>query len=154
LIEMGRLRGFAGVSALALAVSGCGASHGSGGQAPRTTRASVVSPVAVTPTIARVKAAWPLFDSFPNRSGAAKRCLLPGPGISRGIRAWCSTKVDVRTSPDEVVVGFEERWPWREFRYSGSPRRKQHHSWLFVVRSRGHVEQAGQSGDFPPQSAE
>lgn len=143
----------AALATVALAASGCAGSHPA--STPTTTSSrSTTTASASDPAIARVQASWPIMRVFPDIPGATGRCLLPGPGMSRGIRATCRTAVSTGAAGPEVVT-FTETWPWKAFRLSGSPHRTQRHSWRFVVEGpRGRVILVGQHGDFPPQSAE
>jgi hypothetical protein len=90
------------------------------------------------------------FGFFPSHPGAAT-CVIQGGGPGPGLRVHglCATRVLLRRAAATVV--FTERWPWRAFHYSGTPRRPQHHSWRFVVRPSGKVVVAANVGDFPPQ---
>jgi hypothetical protein len=91
------------------------------------------------------------FGFFPSYVGE-QRCVIHGGGPPPGLRihGYCATRVVPRGGTRALVV-FVERWPWRSFHYSGSPRRLQHHSWSFAVSASGRVTAAGNRGDFPPQ---
>lgn len=90
------------------------------------------------------------FGFFPSHV-EAEPCVIHGGGPAPGlrIRGVCATRVVLQAGRTTVVL--TERWPWRAFHYSGSPRRPQHHSWRFVVSASGKVTAAGHAGDFPPQ---
>lgn len=146
--EMKVFFSIASLAAVVLVGSGCAGSHTT--SAPPTSTQKTRADFAV----ARVQAGWPLVRVFPRASGAASRCVIPGPGISRGIPATCRTTISTGAIGPTVVT-FTESWPGRLFRYSGSGLRTHHHSWRFDVEgSRGRVILVKQFGDFPPQSAE
>lgn len=95
------------------------------------------------------------FGFFPSHPARA-RCVIHGGGPSPGLRivGICATRVAPRRGySGQTLVVFTEDWPWRAFHYGGSPHRRQHHSWRFLVLPSGKVARSGQSGDFPPQSA-
>ncbi|HLY85162.1 MAG TPA: hypothetical protein VKO84_01430 [Gaiellaceae bacterium] len=71
----------------------------------------------------------------------------------RSVAGTCTTGVAPRPGySGQIWVVFTERWPWREFHYSGAPQRTLHHRWVFDLRPSGRV-QVRQSGDFPPNDA-
>lgn len=91
------------------------------------------------------------FRIFPNaqiRTG----CLIPGPGISPGIKGTCQTRVG--RAGRSTTVTFIEFWPARKFRTGGPPSGTLHHAWRFEIRADGRIVSGGSHGDFPPQAAE
>jgi hypothetical protein len=91
------------------------------------------------------------FRYFPHHAGT-RRCGIPF--VLRRIEGTCTTRVAARVGfSGQVYVNFSERWPWREFHYSGTPRRRLHHHWVFDVLPSGKVVLARQTGDFPPNDA-
>jgi hypothetical protein len=106
--------------------------------------------------IARIQAdVGPGLAIFPNaqtRTG----CLIPGPGISRGIKGTCQTRVGhtTRSGRSITIVTFTELWPARKFRTHGPPTGMLHHSWSYEIRANGRIVSGGSDGDFPPQAAE
>lgn len=92
------------------------------------------------------------FRYFPHVVGTS-RCAIPFVWGS-SIRGTCTTGVTAADpSGSPVRVSFTERWPWRKFHYSGTPRRPLHHRWVFGLQSSGKVVLVSQSGDFPPNYA-
>jgi hypothetical protein len=89
---------------------------------------------------------------FP-RKNQAKECLLPPPGSSSDpeIRATCETQVS--DEGNATRVRLIQSWDWRAFRYRGTPKRRQSHTWEFLVRDDGNIVRAREYGDFPPQNA-
>ena len=88
---------------------------------------------------------------FPHHVGSA-RCAIPF--VFRTVKGTCSTRVAVRRGfSGQVFVNFSERWPWRAFHYSGTPRRPLQHHWVFDLLPSGKVVLARQTGDFPPNFA-
>lgn len=74
--------------------------------------------------------------------------------MSRGIKATCRTTTGAGALGPEVVT-FTETWQGTSFRFSGSTRGTQHHSWRFVLSSpHGRVTLVGERGNFPPQSTQ
>jgi hypothetical protein len=91
------------------------------------------------------------FRYFPRHPGTA-RCAIPF--VFRSVKGTCSTRVAARRGfSGQVFVNFSERWPWRAFHYSGTPRRPLHHHWVFDLLPSGKVVLAVQTGDFPPNLA-
>ena len=91
------------------------------------------------------------FGYFPRRAGSA-RCSIPF--AYRSIEGTCSTRVAPRIGfSGQVFVNFSERWPWRAFHYSGTPRGPLHYHWVFDLLPGGKVVLARQTGDFPPNFA-
>jgi hypothetical protein len=91
------------------------------------------------------------FSYFPRYVGTT-RCGIPL--VFRSVKGTCSTRVAPRFGfSGQVLVNFSERWPWREFHYSGTPRGPLHHHWVFDLLPTGKVVLAGQTGDFPPNYA-
>jgi hypothetical protein len=90
------------------------------------------------------------FRIFPNAEMRAG-CLLPGPGIGRGIKGTCQTRVGHRGRT--TIVTFTEFWPARKFRTGGPPTGTLHHSWRFEIRANGRIVSGGSEGAFPPQAA-
>jgi hypothetical protein len=89
------------------------------------------------------------FQYFPHRVGTA-RCTIPF-GMTRGVKARCSSRAFVRDpNSGQVFVNFSEHWAWRAFHYSGTPRRRLHHRWVFDLLPSGKVVFVRQAGDFPP----
>ena len=148
---MKRLGLLTALATVALAATGCAGSH----RASRpTTSAGVTVASGSDPAVARVQASWPILRIFPKTPGATQHCLLPGPGMNRGIKATCRTATSVGALGPEVVT-FTETWRGTSFRLSGSTRGTQRHSWRFVVSSpHGRVSLVGEHGNFPPQSTE
>jgi hypothetical protein len=139
------------LAVVSLAVSGCASGHRAG--APVTSMKGSDATPAVASPIALVRASWPIMRVFPSKSGATRRCLLPGPGISRGIKATCRTTFGLGAVGSQRVT-FTETWPARLFRTSGSPKGTRSHSWQFAVDlTTGKVRLVVQHGDFPPQKA-
>jgi hypothetical protein len=131
---------------IVLAVAGCASSHPtSGGTVPSTPDDTA---------IARVQGDG-RFGIFPNSQTRAG-CLIPGPGLSLGIKGTCQTRVshEVRHSGRLVtVVTFTEYWPARKFRTHGPPTGTLQHSWRMEIRAGGRIVSGGSDGDFAPQSA-
>jgi hypothetical protein len=91
------------------------------------------------------------FRYFPHSVGTA-RCAIPF--VFRTVRGTCSTRVVPRRGfSGQVFVIFTEHWPWRAFHYTGAPRRRLHHRWVFDLLPSGKVVLARQAGDFPPNYA-
>ena len=91
------------------------------------------------------------FRYFPHHAGTGP-CAIPF--VFRRIEGTCTTRVAARAGfGGQVLVNFSERWPWREFHYSGTPRRRLHHHWVFDVLPSGKVVLVRQTGDFPPNDA-
>ncbi|HZS30987.1 MAG TPA: hypothetical protein VFA37_06995 [Gaiellaceae bacterium] len=140
--------------AITFAVAGCGGSHGVSSPAMPGTVPSTGAETA----IARVQASklGRGFGFFPSAPTSGGGCLIPGPGISRGIKGTCQTRVsfagDISVRP--AVVTFTESWSSAKFRLGGSRDRTLHHSWRFKVLAGGRVVFIGDHGYFPPQSAE
>ena len=135
---------------IALAAAGCGSSH-------QTVNPPMPGTVPSTPadtSIARVQADG-RFGIFPN-SQTRTGCVIPGPGISYGIKGTCQTRVshEVRSSGRPVtIVTFTEYWPARKFRTHGPPTGTLQHSWRMEIRPAGRLVSGGSDGNFPPQSA-
>jgi hypothetical protein len=98
------------------------------------------------------------FSFFP-RHQATTTCRIPGPMV--WIRGTCRTRVSVYPGAESALVTFTEFWPARKFRTHGPPTGTLHHSWRFLVRTRGstglragRVLRRGGEGAFPPQSAQ
>jgi hypothetical protein len=128
---------------VALALTGCAASHHSG-----------IS--AAGQAIARVEASSAgsgFAMSYP-KTIASKTCLIVsgGPAANR-IKGTCATAVRFRPGRRvRAVVTFTESWPWKSFHHAGAPHRTLHHSWRFGVVANGTLIGMGDRGDFPPQS--
>lgn len=92
------------------------------------------------------------FRYVPHSAGT-RRCAIPFV-FGRSIEGTCTTGV-TGAGPDggQIQVSFTERWPWRKFHYSGTPRRPLHHRWVFNLLPGGKVVLAKQTGDFPPNYA-
>jgi hypothetical protein len=91
------------------------------------------------------------FRYFPHSAGTA-RCAIPF--VFRRVKGICSTQAFTReANSGQILVVFTERWPWREFHYSGAPRRPLHHSWTFDLLPSGRVVFVKSTGDFPPNLA-
>lgn len=91
------------------------------------------------------------FRYFPRRPGTA-RCAIPF--VFRSVQGTCSTRVAARPGfSGQVFVNLSERWRWRAFHYSGTPRGMLHHHWVFDLLPSGKVVFARQTGDFPPNLA-
>ena len=91
------------------------------------------------------------FRYFPHHARTA-RCAIPF--VFRTVEGTCTTRVAVRPGfSGETFVNLSECWPWREFHYSGTPRRRLHHHWVFDLLPSGKVVLARQTGDFPPNLA-
>jgi len=91
------------------------------------------------------------FRYFPHHAGTA-RCAIPF--VFRTVEGTCTTRVAVRRGfSGQTFVNLSERWPWRRFHYSGTPRRRLHHHWVFDLLPSGKVVLARQTGDFPPNLA-
>jgi hypothetical protein len=91
------------------------------------------------------------FRYFPHHVGTA-RCAIPF--VFRTIEGICTTRVAVRRGfSGQTFVNLSERWPWRKFHYSDTPRRPLHHHWVFDLLPSGKVVLARQTGDFPPNLA-
>lgn len=136
------------LAAITLAVAGCGSGHRVTGSRPP------VHPNFAVTAVARVKLGH-AFGFFPNGPTSGTRCLIPGPGLSRGINGTCQTRVslagDISAWP--AVVTLTESWPAAKFRLGGSPDRTLHHSWQFKVLADGRVVPVGHHGYPAPQSA-
>lgn len=92
------------------------------------------------------------FRYFPHYVGSA-RCGIPFVW-GRRIKGTCTTQVAPRRGHGgQTLVTFSERWPWREFHYSGAPRRTLHHHWVFDLLPSGKIVFVHQTGDFPPNFA-
>lgn len=105
--------------------------------------------------IARVQAskAGADFRFFPN-GRTTVGCLIPGPGLSRGIKGTCTTRSFPHgANSGQTLVSFGERWSWRAFHHQGAPRRTLRHRWVFDVLPSDKVTFLAQSGDFPPNFA-
>src|SRR5690242_16614139 len=77
------------------------------------------------------------FGYFPRSVGTA-RCAIPF--VFRSIEGKCTTRVVTRPGfSGQIFVNFSERWPWRKFRYSGTPRGTLHHHWVFDLLPSGKV---------------
>jgi hypothetical protein len=88
---------------------------------------------------------------FPHQDGSG-RCAIPF--VFRTVEGTCTTRVVARPGDSgRAQVNFSERWPWREFHYSGTPRGTLHHHWVFDLLPSGKVIFVRQTGDFPPNSA-
>jgi hypothetical protein len=88
---------------------------------------------------------------FPRQDGSS-RCAIPF--VFRSVEGTCTTRVAPRLGySGQIFVNFSERWPWRKFHYSGTPRRPLHHHWVFDLLPSGKVVFARQTGDFPPNYA-
>jgi hypothetical protein len=91
------------------------------------------------------------FRYFPHHAGSA-RCTIPF--VFRTVEGTCTTRVAVRPSFNgQTFVNLSERWPWRKFHYSDTPRRRLHHHWVFDLLPSGKVVLVRQAGDFPPNLA-
>ena len=91
------------------------------------------------------------FRYFPHQDGSG-RCAIPF--VFRSVEGTCTTRVALRPGfSGQTFVNFSERWPWRKFHYSGTPRRPLHHHWVFDLLPSGKVVFARQTGDFPPNYA-
>lgn len=91
------------------------------------------------------------FRYFPHHAGTA-RCAIPF--VFHTVEGTCTTRVAVRRGfGGQVFVNFSERWPWRKFHYSGTPRRRLHHHWVLELLPSGKIVLARQTGDFPPNLA-
>jgi hypothetical protein len=151
---MKALTGIPVLVAITLAATGCGGAQVvSSPPMPGT-----VPSTGAETAIARVQASklGRGFGFFPNGPTGGTGCLIPGPGISRGIKGTCQTRVsfagDMSTRP--ALVTFTEAWPAAKFRLGGSRDRTLHHSWQFKVLAGGRVVFVGDYGYFPPQFAE
>jgi hypothetical protein len=86
------------------------------------------------------------------RSEGTTRCAIPF--VFRSVRGMCSVRVALRPGfSGQLFVNLSERWSWRAFHYSGTPRRPLHHHWVFDLLPSGKVILARQTGDFPPNYA-
>jgi hypothetical protein len=114
-----------------------------------------VSSTPADTAIARVRAdvgqGFAIFPNSPTRAG----CMMPGPGISLGIKGTCQTQVShtTRSGRSVTVVTFTEFWPARRFRTHGPPTGVLRHSWRIEIRANGRIVSGGSDGAFPPQSA-
>jgi hypothetical protein len=91
------------------------------------------------------------FRYFPHQNGSS-RCAIPF--VFRSIDGTCTTRVATRPGySGQTFVNFSERWPWRRFHYSGTPRRRLSHHWVFDLLPSGRVVFVRQTGDFPPNYA-
>lgn len=101
--------------------------------------------------IARIQKNEQAFGIFPN-SQTRSGCVIPGPGISLGIKGTCQTQVS-HSAHAVTEVTFTEFWPARKFRTHGPPRGTLHHSWTFEIRANGRIVSGGSEGNLPPQAA-
>ena len=91
------------------------------------------------------------FRYFARSTGTA-RCAIPF--VFRTVRGTCSIRVAPRAGfGGQVFVNLSERWSWRAFHYSGTPRGPLHHHWVFDLLPSGKVILARQTGNFPPNYA-
>jgi hypothetical protein len=91
------------------------------------------------------------FHYFPHSVGTV-RCAIPF-GF-RTVKGTCSARVaPLPGNSGQVIVNLSERWPWRVFHYTGTPRGPLHHHWVFDLLPSGKIMLARQTGDFPPNYA-
>ena len=91
------------------------------------------------------------FRYFGRRVGTAP-CGIPL--VFRRVAGTCTARVAARPGySGQIFVNLSERWPWRSFHYSGTPRRRLHHHWVFDVLPSEKVVLVRQTGDFPPNHA-
>jgi hypothetical protein len=83
------------------------------------------------------------FRYFPHHAGTAV-CAIPF--VFRTVESTCHTR-------GQTFMNRSERWPWRKFHYSDTPRRRLHQHWVFDLLPSGKVFLARQTGDFPPNLA-
>jgi hypothetical protein len=80
------------------------------------------------------------------------RCAIPF--VFRSVQGTCTTRVAPRPGySGQIFVNFGERWSWRTFHYSGTPRGTLHHHWVFDLLPSEKVVLVRQTGDFPPNYA-
>jgi hypothetical protein len=137
-----------GISLLALGVVAVGVAAGYRGQsasAARTARGSY----AIRTVLASRQGSE--FRYFQHYVGTA-RCAIPF--VFRSVQGTCTTRVAPRPGfSGQIFINLSERWPWRKFHYSGTPRRPLHHHWVFDLLPSEKVVFVRQTGDFPPNYA-
>jgi hypothetical protein len=87
-----------------------------------------------------------------------RACRIPG-AVANLIEGICQTRVTLksRSLSGGAIVTFIESWPARKFRTHGPPKGTLHHSWRYLVRTRGGtpvVRLLGSEGAMPPQAGD